>query len=180
MFYQTDRILLRKVEPTDAQLIYKWENDIQLWHVSDTLTPYSLHEIEQFILNSDDIFTSKQIRLMIDCIEHEHQIPIGAIDIYDFDPQHLRAGVGILIEDSKRHKGYADEALQLLELYGFIFLGLHQLYCFISANNIQSIALFTKRGYSQSGIRKDWLFTDGKWVDQLHFQLINPNFKSKY
>jgi diamine N-acetyltransferase len=174
MFYKTDRISLRQVEPSDAQLIYKWENDTSVWNVSDTIAPYSHYQIEQFILNSSDIYTSKQIRLMIDCIDNQEPFAIGAIDIYDFDPQHHRAGVGIILEASQRQKGYANEALDLLEKYCFTFLGLHQLYCFIAAQNSQSISLFTKRGYILSGTRKDWLLLDGKWTDQLHFQLINP------
>ncbi|NOU48488.1 MAG: GNAT family N-acetyltransferase [Bacteroidales bacterium] len=175
MFYKTDRISLRQVEPTDAHIIYKWENDTEIWHVSDTVVPYSFYQIEQFIINSEDIYASKQIRLMIDCIEQNQNYAIGAIDIYDFDPQHHRAGIGIVVEASARHKGYANEAMELLEQYCFTFLGLHQIYCFIAIQNQQSIALFTKRGYVHTGTRKDWLLQDGRWIDQLHFQLINPN-----
>lgn len=178
MFYKTDRIRLRQVEPSDSHLIYKWENDTQLWHVSDTIAPFSLYQIEQFILSSEDIFTSKQSRLMIDCIEMDQIMPIGAIDIYDFDPIHHRAGVGIIIESEARQKGYAYEALQLLEAYCFRFLHLHQIYCLISVENQASISLFTKLGYSLVGTRKDWLFIDGKYVDQLQFQLINTNQNS--
>jgi len=174
MFYKTNRICLRQVEPTDAHTIYNWENDTQIWHVSDTIAPYSYYQIEQFIIGSEDIYTSQQMRLMIDCIEQHQNFAIGAIDIYDFDPQHHRAGVGIMMEASQQHKGYAQEALGLLEQYCFTFLGLHQLYCFIAAQNERSIALFTHRGYTLSGTRKDWLLQEGKWIDQLHFQLINP------
>jgi diamine N-acetyltransferase len=178
MFYKTDRICLRQVEPIDSHTIYNWENDTEIWHVSDTVSPYSLYQIEQFIINSEDIYTSKQIRLMIDSLETKEAVSIGAIDIYDFDPHHRRAGVGIVIDSAHRNKGYAEEALKLLEQYCFTFLELHQLYCFIAANNTQSILLFSKRGYTLSGTRKDWLLQDGKWIDQLHFQLINPKHEA--
>ena len=43
---------------------------------------------------------------------------IGTIELFDFEPTHLRAGVGIWIADeSERQKGFAKEALQLLINY---------------------------------------------------------------
>lgn len=174
MFCKTDRIGLRQLEPSDAQLIYQWENDIRNWHVSDTITPLSQYQIEQFILNAEDIYTAKQLRLMIDYQEYNVKMTIGAIDLYDYDPRHRRAGVGILIDDAHRMKGLATEALQLLEKYCFEVLCLHQLYCFVSEHNEASIALFQRRGFEVTGKRKQWILQDGKWIDQLQFQLINP------
>ena len=35
-----DIIRLRALEPEDLECLYKWENDMDLWEVSDTLTPF--------------------------------------------------------------------------------------------------------------------------------------------
>ena len=106
-------LLLRAPEPADIDIIYRWENDIRIWQLGNTLTPYSRFAIEQFVLNSDnDIFSSKQLRLMIDWHSNESgTIAIGSIDLFDFDPIHKRAGIGILIDESVRNKGFASEAL---------------------------------------------------------------------
>ena len=37
---QDENILIRALEPEDLEYLYKWENDMDLWDVSDTLTPY--------------------------------------------------------------------------------------------------------------------------------------------
>lgn len=174
MFCKTDRISLRQVEPSDAQLIYQWENDTSNWQVSDTITPLSQYQIEQFILNAEDIFTSKQLRLMIDYHEFDTKITIGAIDLYDYDPRHRRAGIGILIDEAYRNRGFALEALGLLEKYSFEVLRLHQLYCFVSEYNTSSIALFSRRAFELTGKRKEWILQEGKWIDQLQYQLISP------
>ena len=34
-----DIIRLRALEPEDLECLYQWENDMDLWEVSDTLTP---------------------------------------------------------------------------------------------------------------------------------------------
>jgi len=58
---------LRALEPSDIDLLYEWENNEKLWYLSNTITPFSRFTLEQYILNShQDIYTTKQLRLMID------------------------------------------------------------------------------------------------------------------
>jgi diamine N-acetyltransferase len=140
------KITLRALELADAELLYQWENDMTLWHLSNTLTPFSKFTLEQYILNAhQDIFTIKQLRLMIDLVEENKTI--GSIDLFDFDPNHRRAGLGILILRDYRGKGYASEALDLMIDYGFQTLKLHQLFCNIGVSNKESLNLFTKKKF---------------------------------
>lgn len=169
-------IVLRAPEPRDIDVLYRWENDTEIWHVSNTLTPFSKYILEKFIENSHlDIYTSKQLRLMIDA--KERGLParsIGTIDLFDFDPYHLRAGVGILIGDkSDRRKGYATMALKKLISYCFNTLLLHQLYCNITIGNVDSLKLFKKCGFRITGRKTDWIRITGRYADELLLQLIN-------
>lgn len=175
MISPTGRLRLRAPEPADAQLLYQWENNPDIWHVGDTLVPYSMFQIEEFILNAGDLYANKQLRLMIETFDRKSNQLVGAIDMYDFDPRHSRAGVGIMIVAAERGNGFAGEALQTFEQYVFQTLNLHQLYCFVNIHNAESIRIFEKRGYKKTGVRKDWLNEGGSWTDQLQFQLINPN-----
>lgn len=36
---QDENILIRALEPEDLEYLYKWENDMDLWDVSDTPDP---------------------------------------------------------------------------------------------------------------------------------------------
>jgi diamine N-acetyltransferase len=98
---------------------------------------------------------------------------VGTIDLFDFDPHNKRAGVGILIDEFSRRQGFASEALSLLTEYCFKTLNLHQVYCNIEQSNQESIGLFTKAGFTACGTKKEWLLREGKWTDELMFQLIN-------
>ena len=170
-----NKVQLRALEPTDLEIIYKWENDSSVWQLSNTITPFSKYIIKQFIDNSHlDIFQSKQLRLMIEKIDTDTPETIGTIDLFDFDPIHKRAGIGILIADEdKRGKGYASDALDILIKYGFTSLQLHQLFCNITDDNTDSINLFTKKGFKLIGTKKDWLIFDDKTIDESMYQLIN-------
>ncbi len=167
-------IRLRALEPGDADLLYSWENDTNVWKVSNTLTPFSRFQIEEYVLNSQyDILTSRQLRLMVDLLEPNSGIKsVGTIDLFDFDPFHHRAGVGIWIREPFQNRGFGMEAMQLLIRYAFDTLQLHQLYCNISADNLLSVKLFEKLGFLRCGIKKDWIYDGQKWLDEWMYQLI--------
>ncbi|MDG5799022.1 GNAT family protein [Marinilabiliaceae bacterium ANBcel2] len=171
---KSDVVLLRAVEPADADIMYQWENDISLWSVSNTLTPFSYNQLKIYANDvSRDLYQSGQLRLMIDYIAEGENEVAGMIDLFDFDPFHSRAGVGIMINKKWRNRRVATEALRLFIEYSFLYLGLHQLYCNIGADNELSVKLFEGAGFQKSGVKKEWLKRRGKYVDELFFQLIN-------
>lgn len=174
MFAKNTDIKLRAAEPQDAKLIYQWENDQSIWRVSETYVPYSLYQIEQFLMNND-LFSMRQIRIMIE--KNNDNTCIGCIDIYDFDPIHMRAGIGILIQKDYRKLGFARQALELIIHYCFNTLMLKQIYCLIDVLNNDSIKLFTNIGFEQCGLRKEWIKTPNGFIDEIEFQLINKDFR---
>ncbi len=170
------RLQLRAVELSDIDLLYKWENDPSIWKISSTITPYSRFQIEEYVMNvQNDIYASKQLRLM--AVGHSGEIKgksIGAIDLFDFDPYHLRAGIGILLREEFRGNGYASEALEILIKYAFGILNLRQLYSNVTPINTASISLFEKCGFERCGIKKDWVRSGSSWMEEWMFQLIRP------
>jgi diamine N-acetyltransferase len=167
-------ISLRALEPSDVDLLYQWENHSAVWHVSNTIVPFSRFQLEQFVMNSQhDIYTDRQVRLMIDLNGTAGvNKTIGCIDLFDYDPRNRRAGIGILIVEEEQRKGHASEALELVIRYSFDVLQLHQLYCNISTNNLSSIRLFEKSGFIRIGIKKDWRVQEDQWQDEIMYQLI--------
>lgn len=165
------KITLRPLEPEDIELLYQWENDMEIWEMSNTKTPFSRYILTEYIKNShNDIYITKQLRLII---QNEETQPVGAVDLFDFEPYHQRAGVGILIHKKEdRNKGYAADALKALFGYSVNVLGLKQLYANISEDNRQSISLFEKVGFKKSGIKTNWLKTPAGWKDELFFQKL--------
>lgn len=163
------KISLRALEPGDIDLLYQWENDIEIWEISNTKAPFSRHILAQYLIEAaKDIYETKQLRLII---QNENLEPVGAIDLFDFEPYHLRAGVGILIHNkNERKKGYASDALEALSKYTYEVLGLRQLYANITSDNEISIKLFEKSGFKKVGIKKSWIKTVSGWKDEVLFQ----------
>lgn len=168
------RIILRALEPADAELLYQWENQVQLWSVSGTLAPFSRHALEQYIHAVSDVYADKQLRLMISLQQTDQTI--GCIDLYGIDFANARAAVGILIADPQsRQKGYAGEAVDLVVKYAFEVLHLHQVYCTIPVDNEKSISLFRNHGFSVSCTKKEWSRVGDTFMDELLLQRIAVN-----
>ena len=171
MFIKDDTITLRCAEPEDAELIYRWENDRGIWRVSGTHVPFTRFQIDQFLLSNNDLFSQKQLRLMIELNETGESI--GCIDIFDYDSINLRAGIGILIDNAFRQQGFAKAALASCVEYLFHDLLLHQVYCSIDETNTESQKLFLGQGFTLCGRRKDWIRTKPRFLDIFEYQLIN-------
>ena len=170
-----EHISLRAVEPEDLTLLYLWENDRAVWHVSNTLVPFSRYQLKRYIESDpSNIHANQQLRMMIDYREPGSSIrTVGSIDLFDFDPIHQRAGLGILIaSEENRRQGFAFEAIQMMIDYCRNVLFLNQLYCNISFDNTASIKLFGKAGFEITGTKKKWLRTETGWEDELMLQLM--------
>ncbi len=182
---------LRAVEPADADVLYAWENDPAVWGVSGTTAPFSREWMERFVEQQRfDIWQTRQMRLMIEPLRHiegEAQplsvgeavsersglAPVGTLDLFEFEPQHRRAGVGILIHDADlRGRGFATDALAVVQRYAREVLGLHQLWCEVGEENAPSLALFRGAGFETVGVRRDWIWTPQGYRDVVMMQKV--------
>lgn len=160
---------LRALEPEDLELMYGWENDMQIWRVSGTVAPFSRHVLSRLIEEQQfDIYATRQMRLVI---EHDGQA-VGAVDLFEFDPHNRRAGVGIIVDSQHRAQGLGHDALKALEQYARQTLHLHQLWCSVTVDNEASLKLFRKAGYVECGLRREWIITSDGALDEILMQKI--------
>ena len=170
-FLENENLLLRALEPEDLDILYKWENNSELWKYGSTLAPYSKFALRDYLTDSlQGIFYTRQLRLM--AIEKQSAAVIGAVDLYDYDPIHQRAGIGILVDSRYRHKGWGTVILNLTADYAFDILYLNQLYAYIPISNANSFNLLSKCGYEQAGVLKAWQKTANGFEDVWLMQLV--------
>lgn len=164
-------IHLRAVELHDAPLIMEWENDPTEWIHSGTTLPFSQYQIEQYVIEArGDFWEARQLRLMVVNDEGE---TVGAVDLFEADPRHRRAGIGLTIARPFRGRGYGRGALREMTRVAFDLLNLHQLWCNILTTNAPSIRLFESAGWKCSGVRLQWIYHNGVFHDAGFYQLIN-------
>lgn len=162
------KIRLRAIEPEDLDFLYTIENDMSLWNVGTTNVPYSRYTLHDYIAHAnDDIYSDRQVRLIV---ENEEGKVIGIADVMDFNPQHLRAELGIVIQQSYRHQGYATVAIEEMLRYSLRVLHLHQVYVVIDDGNEIAKKLFNKLAFKESARLSHWLYDGHTYHDAVLMQ----------
>jgi diamine N-acetyltransferase len=133
-----DNIVLRPLQNSDFDFLKRIENNTDNWQFGSERKEYSDKELSAYITNSTtDIKVAKQYRFVIDL----DSVPIGFIDLFDYTAN--SAGVGVIITENYRNKGFAKQALRLLMDYAFTTINLFKLHCNIAKDNLAGIKLFT-------------------------------------
>ena len=136
------KIVLRPLENSDFDFLKRIENNTDNWQFGSEKKEYSDKELSDYIANATtDIKAAKQYRFVIDL----NSTPIGFIDLFDYTAN--SAGVGVIITENYRNKGFAKQALHLLSDYAFTTINLFKLHCAIAKDNLGSIKLFTSCGF---------------------------------
>ncbi len=160
---------LRPLEPEDLTLLYTIENDPALWDTSNAEGPYSRFQLKEYIARGDSAFSSGEQRFVV---ETDEDGSVGVVDLTNFTPLHARAEVGIALLAEHRGKGYAAQALRLVEEYAQKRLRIHSLYAVVTEGNEASAGLFSSLSYALAARLPSWHFSGGSYHDALLFQKI--------
>lgn len=160
---------LRAPEPSDANLIYIWENSSDEAHSSLRSGPVSRHQIMKYIENYDsEIYSQDSLRFMIE----SEGTTIGTIDIYDFDKRARHGFVGIYISPKFRRKGLALKAIGMVEAMMVEKVGMYCLTALVAEDNSASRHLFEAAGYKTAGKLQGWLTDGERRINALLYQHI--------
>jgi diamine N-acetyltransferase len=172
------KITLKALEPSDVSTLLKWENNQNIWSVSETIEPLSKYKLDTYIKQTLtlDVFGLRQLRLMIHKVEgstFDMTEPIGTIDLFEFDPIHKHAGIGIMLLKEYQGQGIGKTVLDQFLPYVFEKLHLHSVYANVSETNTNSIKFFENYGFTKVAEYKEFLYENERFVSQLTYQYIN-------
>lgn len=162
------QVILRAMEPTDIDMMYRLENDRAMWPTAGTTAPYSRHVLQAYIDNTqNDAFADKQLRMVV---EVDGQ-PAGCADLFNIDALSLRAEVGLGLLPEHRHGGVGQEAMKQLIAYAAHMLGLRSLMGIVSADNTACMAMMQRAGFEEAGRLKRWVRTPNGYYDAVIWQI---------
>jgi len=79
-------------------------------------------------------------------------------------------------EKENRSKGYGSETLRLILDYGFNTLNLHNIMLNVFSDNEPAIACYKKVGFTEFGRRRESYFKNGRYVDDVHMDILDVEF----
>ncbi len=147
-------IRLRPYKSCDAATIISWLKD------EETYLKWSSGRFGDFPINADDINT-KYLVNNGDCPEEDNFYPITAFDetgvvghmilrFTDTQKKTLRFGF-VIVDDSKRGKGYGKEMLTLALKYAFEIYGAQKVTIGVFANNPPALYCYKSVGFEEVG-----------------------------
>lgn len=113
------------------------------------------------------------------CLKDEGTI-IGSINLSQiFYGGFKSAYMGFRIGAPFSGKGYMTEGMSLVLKYAFTKMKLHRLEANIQPENIPSIALVKKLGFTKEGFSRRYLKVSGKWRDHERWAVISEDWQMK-
>lgn len=161
-------ITLRALEPEDADLMYRAENELTATLHSDNPAPYSRRMLVEYALTYDaDPFRSGQLRLI--ALNHENT-PVGILDYYDISARDSHAWVSCLVLPEYRGLNIGKEMIAAGVGYAVNRLGLTSLAAIVHTDNLPSLRIFEYAGFRRTGFLEKWHFSNGALRDVVLMQ----------
>ncbi|MBO7746983.1 GNAT family N-acetyltransferase [Paenibacillus sp. MWE-103] len=177
-FWQDEAIRLRAIQPEDWESHYINRFDTparRLLEYSVELPPTVL-EAKAFAENFSD-FSSNRLMFTIENLNGEN---VGGINLNSINERNGTFSIGIQIDRDHRGKGYGTRAVHLLLKYAFFERRLNKFNDSVLEGNEASAAMLRNVGCIQEGIRRQVVYTNGRYYDSILFGLTKDEYIERF
>ncbi|MBE2280370.1 MAG: GNAT family N-acetyltransferase [Ignavibacteriaceae bacterium] len=161
---KSDEVLVRYLNEDDFYTVVKYANNKKIANfLKDNFpNPYKYEHIEEFY-----IATTLASEITNFAIANEKEFA-GMIGFnYLKDIKRFTAEIGYWVAEPYWGKGYASTALSLVSNYIFSKKNVSRIQAEVRADNIASIKVLEKVGFTLEGVLKESFFKNGKMYDSL-------------
>lgn len=174
-----DDIELRRLHIDDAELISEWLNDKENIKYMSTVVRcknHSKESIERNIKHSDPTYEQEFIIILKDSKRPVGYCGIDGLDLYDKTGE-----IFFLLGDkTQQGKGFGKKSVRLLLDYAFKEMGLNNILGTATVENKSSIIVMEKAGFKRIGIRREYNYIDGEFMDEVMLDMIYKDYKELY
>ena len=175
-FWQNDLIRLRAVQENDWELHYinRFDTPARLLLNYEVELPPTISEAKQsnnMFLDFD--FSRGRIVFSIETLDG---VNIGGINLNSIDERNGTFSIGMQIDGQCRGKGYGTSAMGIVLKYAFLERRLNKYYGSVLCGNIASAAMLKKLGCKEEGVRRQMVYSDGKYHDEIMFGLTKDEY----
>ncbi|WP_458126689.1 GNAT family N-acetyltransferase [Paenibacillus sp. Z3-2] len=178
-FWQDDKVRLRALREEDWEDHYYNRFDTPARRLLECAVelPPTHAEVKNFTESFSDFSLAKG-RIMF-TIENMNGENVGGVNLNSIDERNGTFSIGIQIDRDHRGKGYGTRAVRILLNYAFFERRLNKFNDYVLHGNEPSAAMMRKLGCVQEGVRRQVIYTDGKYQDLILFGLTKDEFMEK-
>ena len=169
-----NKVYLRAMERSDMELYREDVNRPETeMAVGGWSYPVSSYQQENWFERASG--DRNNLRLTI--VDRESNAPVGMINLVDIDMKNGVAFSGIrLFGDENKGRGYGKDAVFAIMEYAFYQLRLNRLEGSILVTNVLSLKLYEKCGWIIEGTKREAVFKDGKYIDELQVAILKSDY----
>jgi ribosomal-protein-alanine N-acetyltransferase len=167
---ETERLLLKSITPTIINELFQTQTkeEIKAYLGLDDAGYDHYKDIHE-----KGVETHRLSIFVFLLMDKETNLPIGECGFHTWNATHRRAEVFYnMRNEAFKQKGLMREALKEVLKYGFTELQLHRVQALIAAENIPSLKLLQRYGFSFEGTMREDYVVDGKNEDSECYSLL--------
>jgi len=143
---QTERLILRNIESTDAELIHKLRSDEVVNQFVGRDNSSTVEKAKEFILKIQNLVEKNEGLYWI-IRRKENNDLIGTVCLWNFDPENEIVEIGYEMLPEFQGKGIMTEALKAVTAYTFKEIKVKIITAFPSEDNVNSVAILKKLNF---------------------------------
>ncbi|SDD25229.1 ribosomal-protein-alanine N-acetyltransferase [Terribacillus halophilus] len=174
---ETERLLLRKVTPSDAEAIYAYGSDPDVSQFVFWSAYQSMVDTQQFLDNVLSLYESNQAIFWGIELKEEKRL-IGTINYVSWQQKHYIGEIGYVLAQPYWHKGYMSEAAKEVIRFGFDRMELERIEAKCLADNEGSERVMQKAGMQYEGTLRKRMYLKGKQHDVKQYSIIREEFNN--
>lgn len=175
----TERLLLRPIHRNDASAMFAYRSD-KLTNQFQGWIPETSEDMIDFIQNKVCAMMNRPgTWFQVVIINRENGAIIGDTGIHFTDQESKQAELGCTIDKKYHGQGYATEAMTAVINLLFNELNKHRITASIDPRNTASIKLVERLGFRLEAHFRESFFSNGIWVDDLVYALLENEWKMR-
>ena len=176
-FLRGEKIYLRELRASDVSetsSYYRWMNDPEVTRYFEH-TGFFPVTVEQLLERVNNVNRNPDIVSLAVMLDEAAPVHIGTVRIGPINWLHRFSELMITIDRPYWRRGHATEAVMLMRDYAFNKLNLHKLTATAYADNLASVKLLQKVGFSVEGSYKEQFLLDGRYSDGIMLGMLRPD-----
>ncbi|HMC99695.1 MAG TPA: GNAT family N-acetyltransferase [Ferruginibacter sp.] len=169
----TQRLLLRKIEMTDAAAIMAMRSDEIVMQYIDRELITSIEAAEAWIQKVVDSLNNNSGINWAITLKEDPTKQIGTIGFWRLIKEHFRAEIGYMLNRNYWRMGIMKEAIPAVNEFGFKKMGLHSIEAHINPANKASAAILEATGFKREAYFKEDYYFHGKFLDTAIYSLLD-------
>jgi RimJ/RimL family protein N-acetyltransferase len=115
-------------------------------------------------------------RLDLAVVDRASGACVGEVVLNEWDRPNRSCNLRIALAAAGQGRGLGTEAVRLITGHGFSALGLHRVSLSVFAFNPRARRAYERAGFVAEGVRREVLFSDGVWVDDVVMAVLAPDW----